>query len=109
MTKKKDLTTQDVEPQEVSVLETPADSLSSFKEDVEFTEYSEEEKQDEEKELTDEEKQDVLIEQLKRARQRFTPIKNTGKITTNQFGSAYKENRRRKNKVQRKSRSINRK
>ena len=109
MTKKKDLVAQDVNEQEVSVLETPADSLSSFKEDVEFTEYSEEEKQDEEKELTDEEKKELLIKQLKYARQRFTPIKHFGKITINQFPSAYKENRRRKNKVQRKSRSINRK
>jgi len=107
MTKEKDLATQDVEVQEVSVLETPTETLG---EEVEYTEFTEEEKQEvEEKELTDEEKKEILIEQLKRARKTFNPIKNIGKITTNQFGAAYKENRRRKNKVQRKSRSINRK
>lgn len=87
----------------------PLDVLSSFKEDVIFDEYTEEVNQDEERELTDEEKSKILIEQLKRAKVRFTPIKHIGKITVNQFPSSYKENRRRKNKVQRKSRSINRK
>ena len=90
-------------------IELPLDSLSSYKEDVEFTEDVTEVNQDEERELTDEEKKELLIEQLKHARKIFVPIKNIGKITTNQFGAVYKENRRRKNKVQRKSRSINRK
>jgi hypothetical protein len=70
----------------------------------------EEEPQTEEtRELTDEEKHELLIKSLKESRIRFKPIKHVGNITTNQFGSAYKKDRRRKNNQQRKSRRANRK
>lgn len=62
-----------------------------------------------EKELTDEEKKELKIQYLKESRIRFKSVRTNGKVTTNQFSSDYRKNRHRKNKVQRKSRKINRK
>jgi hypothetical protein len=63
---------------------------------------------EEKKELTEEEKRELYINQLKEARVRFHPIKHKGNITTNQFPISYKKERRRKNKIQRQSRKGNR-
>jgi hypothetical protein len=104
MAKKKNLTTQDVELQEeVVVAEVPEEVFT----EEDFTE--EENQEVEERELTDEEKKQILIEQLKYARKTFRPIKHIGKTTINPYGAAFKENRRRKNQAQRKSRKLNRK
>lgn len=87
-------------------------------------------------ELTDEEKRAQFIETLKESKKKFKPIKHyatksttvlTGEvdimgkqkkrkdttiltnITNNQFGTSYKKNRKRKNKIASKSRKANRK
>jgi len=63
---------------------------------------------DEEKELTEEEKREELIKQLKESKIRFNPIKHIGNVTINQFGNDYKKKRQKKNKAQKKSRRLNR-
>jgi hypothetical protein len=60
------------------------------------------------RELTDEEKREILIKQLKDSHVRFKPIKHDGKVTTNQFGAAYKKKRQRRNKLAKASRKNNR-
>lgn len=64
-------------------------------------------------ELSDEEKEaqqrEEYIQYLKDSKKVFKPIKHKGKITINQFGTAYKEKRRKKNKATKKSRRANRK
>lgn len=89
---------------------------------------------EEPKELTDEEKHEIFIQQLKESKIKFKPIKHyvskskwvvteeldvLGKkkkrkdttiltnLTTNQFGPAYKKERRRKNKMAKASRRAN--
>ena len=63
----------------------------------------------EEVELTDEEKKKIFIEQLKKARMKFNPIKQKGNVTTNQFGTTFKKKRAQKNKQAKASRRANRK
>jgi hypothetical protein len=62
------------------------------------------------KELTEEEKREEFIKQLKESKIRnpFRPIKHDGNITTNQFNTNYKRKRRVKNKQQKKSRRLSR-
>ncbi len=61
-------------------------------------------------ELTEEEKREEFIKQLKESKIKnaFRPIKQDGNITTNQFGANYKKKRRVKNKSQKKSRKLSR-
>lgn len=88
----------------------------------------------EKRELTDEEKQEIFVHELKKSKIKFNPIKHPTKIIgirtetnplgrermvkekavltnliTNQFGTAYKQNRKRKNKLTKASRRANRK
>lgn len=63
---------------------------------------------DEKKELTEEEKKEQLIEELKKSKIRFNPIKHVGNVTINQFDNNYKKKRQKKNKAQKKSRRLNR-
>ena len=80
--------------------------------------------------LTDEQKREIFIEQLKESKIHFRPLKNAVKttviqstnslgwktkiksretltnVTVNQFGAEYKAKRQRKNKAQRKSRKL---
>jgi hypothetical protein len=90
---------------------------------------------EEPKELTDEEKREIFIQQLKASKIKFKPVKhyvvkNTmvlteeldvlgrkkkrkdttilTNVTTNPYGTAYKKERRRKNKQQKASRKANR-
>ena len=88
------------------------------------------------RELTDEEKKELLIQQLKNSRKTFNPIKNPTRTvgltvvekqygnkkmnviektkgvitneTVNPYGSAYKQKRKRKNKLRKTSRKANR-
>lgn len=60
------------------------------------------------RELTDEEKKEIYLLELKRSKQVFQPIKHDGNRTTNQFGSNYKQKRKRKNSLSKKSRRANR-
>jgi len=60
------------------------------------------------RELTDEEKKEILIQQLKESRMRFNPIKHNGNVTTNQFGAAYRKKRQMRNKLAKKARQKNR-
>ena len=62
----------------------------------------------ERRELTDEEKREVIVHELKESRKVFNPIKQNGKITTNQYGSKYRQKRKRKNSLTKKSRKANR-
>jgi len=65
---------------------------------------------EEPKELTEEEKREEFIKQLKESKIKnaFRPIKHDGKVTTNQFGTSYKKKRKNKNKQQKKSRKLSR-
>jgi len=90
---------------------------------------------EEPKELTDEEKHEIFIEQLKASKIKFKPVKHFAvkntmvlteeldvlgrkkkrkdttiltNVTTNPYGTAYKKERRRKNKQQKASRKANR-
>ena len=60
-------------------------------------------------ELTEEQKREFLIEQLKQSKIKFRPIVHRGKVTTNQFDAAYKKKRQNRNKMQKQSRKNNRK
>jgi len=61
------------------------------------------------RELTDDEKKELLVKQLKESRTNFHPIKQDGNITTNKYGSKFKATRKRKNKAAKSSRRKNRK
>ena len=61
----------------------------------------------EEKELSDEEKKEIYIEQLKKSRMTFNPITHMGKETVNKFGDGYKKHRKRRNSLAKKTRSNN--
>jgi hypothetical protein len=67
-----------------------------------------EEIKDEKRELTDEEKKEIYIQQLKESRIKFKPIVHKGKLTINKFDTNYKEKRRKKNKQTKISRKANR-
>lgn len=61
--------------------------------------------------LMNEKNKEEFIENLKdyiKSKNNFTPIKRSGSVTINKFGSAFKKERQRKNKEQRKSRKVNR-
>jgi hypothetical protein len=60
------------------------------------------------RELSDDEKHEILVHQLKESHIRFKPIKHKGNITTNQFGADYRKKRQRKNKMAKASRKANR-
>ena len=64
-------------------------------------------------ELSDEEKEVLMreeyIKQLKESVKVFHPITHDGKVTTNKFGEGYKQHRKRRNSLSKKSRSNNRK
>jgi len=60
-------------------------------------------------ELTDEEKRELLIKEIKASKFKFKPIKQDGNITTNKYGTKFKKERKRKNVQARKSRKANRK
>ena len=62
----------------------------------------------ERRELTDEEKREVIVHELKASRKVFNPIKQQGNKTTNQFGNKYKQKRKRRNSLTKKSRKANR-
>lgn len=63
----------------------------------------------ESQELTEEEKRELYIKELKESKIRFKPIKHIGNVTINQFGKKYKKERARKNRAVKKSRRANRK
>lgn len=62
----------------------------------------------EEKELTEEEKRELIIKALKDSKIRFHNVKHDGNVTTVKFGTAYRKERRRKNRAQKASRKANR-
>jgi len=55
---------------------------------------------DEPKELTEEEKRELLVQKLKESKKKYKPKKV--------YGVSYKQNRKRKNKLSKKSRKANR-
>ena len=61
------------------------------------------------RELTDEEKREIYIQQLKDSRKVFNPIKHIGNKTINPYGVAYKQKRQNKNKMVKNSRRMNQK
>lgn len=60
-------------------------------------------------ELTDEEKREIYIKELKASKMRFKPVKHIGNVTVNNYGTKFKKERKRKNKQVKKSRRTNRK
>jgi len=78
-------------------------------EDVEFFKILNPETGDvETRELTDEEKREIIVHELKESRKVFNPINQQGNKTTNPYGSKYKQKRKRKNKLTKASRKANR-
>jgi len=75
---------------------------------VEELEPSEDVEESIENELTDEEKREIYIQQLKESKIKYQSIKHKGKTTINQFGSDYRKKRQRKNKMAKASRKANR-
>lgn len=62
----------------------------------------------ERRELDDDEKKEIIVHELKESRRVFNPIKHNGNKTTNQFGNNYKQKRKRRNSLTKKSRKANR-
>lgn len=60
------------------------------------------------RELTDEEKKEILILQLKESRIKFRNTVHKGKVTTNKFGADYRKKRQTRNKMAKASRKANR-
>jgi len=60
------------------------------------------------RELTDDEKKEIIVHELKESRKVFNPIRHNGNKTTNQYGGKYKQKRKRKNSLTKKSRKANR-
>lgn len=60
------------------------------------------------RELSDDEKKELYIKQLKESRKVFKSVRHNGNVTTNQFGTAYKQKRKRRNKMAKASRKANR-
>jgi hypothetical protein len=54
--------------------------------------------------LTDEQKREIFIEQLKESKIHFRNVVHDGKVTTSKFGAGYRKTRQNKNKAQRKAR-----
>lgn len=59
--------------------------------------------------LTDEEKRELYIHQLKESKIRFRNTISKGNVTTTKFGPEYRKKRQRKNKMAKASRRLNRK
>lgn len=62
----------------------------------------------EERELNDIEKHEILVKEFKESRIRFRNVTHDGNVTKVKFGSNYHKERKRKNRIQKKSRVINR-
>jgi len=60
------------------------------------------------RELSDDEKKEIYVLELKRSKRVFNPIKHDGNKTINQFNTKYKQKRQRKNKMAKASRKANR-
>ncbi|MFW6247333.1 MAG: hypothetical protein ACOC22_04150 [bacterium] len=59
-------------------------------------------------ELSEEEQRQLYIEQLKKMKMRFNPIKHVGNKTINPYGTEYKQKRKQKNKQAKAARKTNR-
>lgn len=62
----------------------------------------------EKRELTDEEKREIYLQELRESRIRFKNTVHNGNVTRTQFGTKYKQKRKRKNKLAKASRKTNR-
>jgi hypothetical protein len=58
--------------------------------------------------LTDEQKKEIFIEQLKESKIHFRNVVHDGNKTTSKFGADYRKKRQNKNKAQRKARKVSR-
>lgn len=63
----------------------------------------------EERELNDLEKHEIGVKEFKESKIKFRNVKHDGNITTVKFGSAYRQTRKNKNRMQKKSRKLARK
>ena len=59
-------------------------------------------------EMSEEEQRQLYIEQLKKMRMRFNPIKHVGNKTINPYGTEYKQKRKQKNRQAKAARKTNR-
>ena len=94
-----------IEPKE----ELDIQSVKTQEEIQELLEEQPEDLTEEVEELTDEEKREQYVELLKESRIRFRNTVHDGNVTKTQFGPKYKQKRKRKNSLQKKSRKANRK
>jgi hypothetical protein len=56
--------------------------------------------------LTDEQKREIFIEQLKESKIHFRNVTHDGNVTTSKFGAGYRKTRQNKNKAQRRARKL---
>jgi hypothetical protein len=100
----------DVDPNVSSIL-TP-EEIEKFSSKYPETETTEPEdkpvEEGTEKELTEEEKRELYVKQLKESKIKFRNVTQKGNKTSVKFNATYKQERKRKNKQQRKSRKKNR-
>ncbi|MFW6225376.1 MAG: hypothetical protein ACOC3V_00290 [bacterium] len=61
------------------------------------------------KELTDDEKKEIYIQELKNSRIKFKNTSHVGNFTTTKFDKVYKKKRQKRNKLAKNSRKNNRK
>jgi hypothetical protein len=85
----------------IKMQEKEIDVVDPELESIESQNMPDEPELDESKELTEEEKREIIIQQLKDSKKTYHPKKN--------FGVAYKKARNKKNKVAKQSRKTNRK
>lgn len=108
MEDKKEVINSDVLSVEENVLETPIFESIAVEDGIN---NAIDEAVEEGQELTDDEKRELLINGLKElnsSKSNFKPIIQKGNKTINNYGTTYKKKRQKKNKLQKKSRKINR-
>ena len=78
-------------------------------EEEKISDTLEDENKQEEDELTDEQKRELYIKALKESRIRFRNTVHDGNITHTKFGKKYKKKRKKRNRLAKHSRQMNRK
>lgn len=91
----------------------PADetqeNIEKSYEEIQQEVQEQDEKDNPEQELTEEEQKELYVQMLKDSRIKFRNTVHDGNVTRTQFGPKYKQKRKRKNTLAKKSRKANRK
>lgn len=87
----------------------PSENSEKSYEEIQQEVQEQDAKDNPEEEFSEEELREMYIQSLKDSRKVFKPVQHHGKITTNQFGVEYKQKRKKRNTLAKKSRKANRK